>query len=150
MNAALHFSVTCSEDAPRVTAQEVTEALSHTRVADLARRTLSVCDAWPRGHVPADFATPVTSDVPALLLSGGLDPVTPPKDAAEVARTLGHSRQVVAAGFGHIVSPHACAPQLVAAFVDRAGFDTLPAECITFLEQTKRPPFFVDRLVAKP
>jgi len=48
------------------------------------------------------------------------------------------------------VSPHACAPRLVAAFVDRAGFDQLPAGCIEYLEKSRRPPFFTDRLAARP
>ena len=40
------------------------------------------------GRGRADAATPVESDVPVLILSGGLDPVTPPANGAEVAKTL--------------------------------------------------------------
>ena len=35
-----------------------------------------------------DATTPVKSDVPVLILSGGLDPVTPPANGAEVAKSL--------------------------------------------------------------
>ncbi len=43
----------------------------------------------------------VRSDVPTLLLSGALDPVTPPRWGEEVLRGLGNARHVVAPGAGH-------------------------------------------------
>jgi len=135
---------------PRIDEASRAQAVDHLRGGSLAARAMSVCTIWPRGAMPADFTTPLRSDVPTLLLSGGLDPVTPPAYAAEVAKTLPNSRQVVASGFGHLVTPHACAPRLVAAFVDTATFDALPASCIEFLQHTTRPPFFVDRLAARP
>ena len=143
---ALHYSVTCAEDVPRVTRAERQNGVDDERVRALARRTLAVCDQWPKGALPADFMQPVKSDVPVLLLSGGLDPVTPPEYAVEVAKGFPNSRHVVAQGFGHIVSPHACAPRLIAAFVDEPGFRTLPQACIDFLEHTQRPPSWPDRL----
>ena len=47
---------------------------------------------------------------------------------------LPNHRHIVAPGHGHIVSPSACAPRLIAAFVDDAGFATLPADCVRQLE----------------
>jgi pimeloyl-ACP methyl ester carboxylesterase len=147
---ALYYSVTCAEDIPRVTAAERTRGVADARVRHLAALSIAVCDHWPKGTYPADFASPVRSDVPALLLSGGLDPVTPPQYAAEVAKHLPNSRQVVARGFGHIVSPNACAPRLIAAFVDAAGFAKLPESCVTFFEQSTLPPPWPDRLAPQP
>ena len=92
----------------------------------------------------------MTSDVPVLLLSGGLDPVTPPASAAAVAATLPNSRQVVAQGSGHIVSTYACVPRLISAFVDSASAATLPASCIDFLRTTQRSPLWPDRLGPQP
>jgi len=149
-NPALHYSVTCAEDVPRVTRAERANGVSDGRVRALARRAISVCDQWPKGGYPPDFTIPVHSDVPVLLLSGGLDPVTPPAYAAEVAKGFPNSRQIVARGFGHVVSPHACAPRLIAAFVDNAGFATLSQRCIDFLEHSKRPPPWPDRLAPQP
>jgi pimeloyl-ACP methyl ester carboxylesterase len=143
---ALHYSVTCAEDVPRVTRTERINGVDDERVRALARRAIAVCDQWPKGTLPNDFAQPVQSDVPTLLLSGGLDPVTPPAYGDEVARTLRNSRHIVARGFGHIVSPHTCAPRLISAFIDQAGFDKLPQSCIDFLERSKRPPSWPDRL----
>lgn len=150
MNPALHFSVTCAEDAPRIAAGAAQAALAGLATAGLARQTLAVCDVWPRGAMPADFATPVRSDKPVLLLSGGMDPVTPPAYGTEVARQFPNSRHVIAPGYGHIVSPHACAPRLLAAFVDAASVSALPANCVTALAQSVPPPPWPDRLAAQP
>jgi pimeloyl-ACP methyl ester carboxylesterase len=149
-NPALHYSVTCAEDVPRVTREERINGVADGRVRALARRAIAVCDQWPKGSYPKDFTTPVRSNVPVLLLSGGLDPVTPPAYASEVAKGFPNSRHVVARGFGHIVSPHACAPRLIAAFVDDAGLANLPQPCVEFLERSKRPPSWPDRLAPQP
>ena len=148
-NTALHYSVTCAEDVSRVTVADAASALSSLWTKSLAERALSVCTAWPRGVAPADAATPVRSDVPVLILSGGLDPVTPPANGAEVAKSLPKSRHIVAQGYGHIVSPHACGPRLIAAFLDDPTFESLPASCVEHFEKSRRPPLWPDRLGAR-
>src|SRR3546814_17083168 len=45
------------------------------------------CDAWPKGKRADDFHQPLASDVPALLMSGELDPVTTPAYAERVVKT---------------------------------------------------------------
>jgi len=143
---ALFYSVTCAEDVPRITAEERASGIADERVRTLAKRAIAVCDRWPKGSYPADLTKPLSSALPFLLLSGGLDPVTPPAYGAEVAKGLANSRHVIATGFGHIVSPHACAPRLIAGFVDTAGFAGLPQDCIDFFAHSKRPPIWPDRL----
>lgn len=144
-NIALHYTVTCAEDTPRVQ-DEDRARLKGLRSQAIAERVLSVCDIWPKGRQPAEATQPVTSDVPTLMLSGALDPVTPPAYAEEVAKTLRNSKQIVAGGYGHIVSPHACGPRLIAAFVERAGFDKLPVSCIEYFTKSTRPPLWPDHL----
>jgi len=148
-NTALHYSVTCAEDIPRVAPADAATALAGLRTKALAERALAVCAQWPKGTTPADASTPVRSDVPALILSGGLDPVTPPGNGAEVAKTLPASRHIVARGYGHIVSPHSCGPRLIAAFLDDPTFATLPASCVDHFEKSSRPPLWPDRLGAR-
>jgi pimeloyl-ACP methyl ester carboxylesterase len=150
MNTALHYSVTCAEDMPRIAASDAQRALAGTRAPALTARVLAVCDVWPRGRMPADALTPVRSEVPVLLLSGGLDPVTPPAYADGVARTLPNSRHVVARGYGHIVSQHACGPRLIAAFIERGALDRLPASCVEHFATSQPPPLWPDRLGPRP
>jgi pimeloyl-ACP methyl ester carboxylesterase len=149
LTPALHYAVICSEDAPRVTEQD-RAALGRLASRDLAANMLDVCAIWPRGGVAADAFAAVRSDVPALLLSGALDPVTPPAGAAVVAATLPNSRSIVGQGYGHIVSAQSCAPRLIAAFVESANAATLPSACIDFLAQTKRSPLWPDRMGPQP
>jgi len=149
-NAALHFSVTCAEDIPRITPELERTVLADLPTKRLAQRTISVCGVWPRGSVPADFAKPVKSDVPTLIFSGGMDPVTPPAFGTEVAKDFPNSRHIVAPGYGHIVSMHACGPRLIATFVEDAAMNRLAASCIDYLEKSVPPPLFANRLAASP
>ena len=150
MNIPLHYSVTCAEDVPRVGLALREHTLAGKRSARLARLTLAICDEWPRGSAPNDALAPVASDVPVLILSGGLDPVTPPANGTLVERSLSRHRHVVAPGYGHIVSPHACAPRLVAAFVADAGFATLPEDCLRQLESSTPPALWTGLLGPAP
>ena len=175
MNTALHYSVTCAEDIPRVSPADATRVLANLPTKALAERALAVCNEWPKGMSAdgpplgarppggerraatvggdypsaADATTPVSSTVPVLILSGGLDPVTPPANGSEVAKTLPNSRHIIARGYGHIVSPHACGPRLIAAFVDDPSFATLPESCVNHFEKSVRPPLWPDRLGAR-
>jgi pimeloyl-ACP methyl ester carboxylesterase len=146
MNMVLHYAVTCAEDAPRVGAAETRQILAGLRAPALAERNLAACEGWPRPTLPVDFNAPLVSDTPVLILSGGLDPVTPPDNGKKVAETLPNARHVVAAGYGHIVSPHTCAPRLIEKFIDEAGFDTLPQSCLDYFARSVRPPLFASLL----
>ena len=150
LNAALHFSVTCAEDVPRITPELAKAALTGLQTRGIADNVIAVCDVWPRGRMPANFAQPVVSDKPVLLFSGVLDPVTPPANGELVAKTLSNSRHIVATGFGHIVSPNACGPRLIAAFIDEGGFRKLAESCVAFFAQSHAPPVWPDRLAPQP
>ncbi|HVF63840.1 MAG TPA: alpha/beta fold hydrolase [Casimicrobiaceae bacterium] len=145
MNVALHYTVTCTEDTPRIGVDD-RALLKDLRSRAIVERVLSVCDVWPKGRLPKHAGQPVTSAVPVLMLSGALDPVTPPSYAEEVAKTLSNAKHVVAGGYGHIVSAHACGPRLIAAFVDRARFTDVPKSCVDYFERSKRPPLWPDHL----
>ncbi len=150
MNAALHFSVTCAEDVPRIKDGDVAQALKDLPGRELAQRLIAVCGIWPRGIAPAELLLPLQSDVPALLVSGGMDPVTPPAYGDTVAKGLSISRHVVAPGYGHIVTPHACGPRMLAAFVESADPAKLPAACVTYFEKSVPPPVWSNRLEPRP
>ncbi len=85
------------------------------------KEMLRVCAAWPKGTLPPGYADPVRSDVPVLLLSGELDPVTPPRHAEAAKATLSRSVHLVVPGVGHGASYLGCMPRLIAEFVERAN-----------------------------
>jgi pimeloyl-ACP methyl ester carboxylesterase len=101
---------------------------------------LAQCEVWPRGRRPADFNAPVQSDRPVLLMSGELDPVTPPRYGEAVVQHLPNGRHLVARGQGHNVMAAGCLPRLMGRFVATADARALDATC---LEQLAPPPPFL-------
>ncbi len=80
---------------------------------------MKVCMQWPQGKVPDAFYTIQAARTPVLLLSGGLDPVTPPWQAARVAKALGPlSRQIVLDNAGHGLLQQTCVSDVVAQFIN--------------------------------
>jgi pimeloyl-ACP methyl ester carboxylesterase len=109
------LSVICAEDAPRIaaaSARDTSPALLGSPVID---EIVAACAGWPTVPPPADYATPVRSDVPVLLISGAFDPVTPPELAAEVAQGLSRATHLVNPAGGH-ADFDACLRETVAAF----------------------------------
>jgi len=97
------------------------------------------CAVWPHGQAPANFHQPFASELPVLLLSGQLDPVTPPRYAEQVVANLPNGRHLVLQGQGHNVSATGCMPQLLAEFIDSADAQSLDAGCLDALSYI--PPF---------
>ena len=138
INRGMQWSVICTEDAGRQSAAPV--AGSDTLLGqEAAQLFYAGCDAWPRGQAPAGFTQPLTSDVPALLLSGELDPVTPAAYAERVVAGLPNGRHLVARGRSHGTLSAGCMPDLLAQFVDSADATALDATCLDALRPV--PPF---------
>jgi len=137
----MQVSVICSEDAPYIDEAAIARESHDTFLgADLVRRRLRACEFWPRGRVnPADFELS-ESDVPALILSGDLDPVTPPRWGAQLAERWKNARQIVIPGAGHDTAAVGCVTTLMTRFLDTAAASSVNASCI---EHLTRPPFFL-------
>ncbi|MEG1833183.1 MAG: alpha/beta hydrolase [Burkholderiaceae bacterium] len=127
----MHYSVVCSEDLPRITASDRAQA-NATRLGAAVLKTYdAACAALPRRTVPAEFYEVGASPVPVLLLSGGLDPATPPRHAAAMAERLGHARHLIAPMLGHGISGQGCAPDLIARFIKQASLAGIDGDCLT-------------------
>jgi pimeloyl-ACP methyl ester carboxylesterase len=134
----MQLSVICAEDADRL---RVDPADADTLLGTAFVSTLlAQCEVWPKGARPADFNDPVQSDRPVLLLSGQLDPVTPPRYGDVVVRHLPNGRHLVAPGQGHNVFGSGCAPRLMGRFIAAANARDLDGSC---LQQLAPPPPFV-------
>ncbi len=65
----MHNSVLCAEDEPLFAGAVDRKALEATAIGPLLQDGMkAMCEAWPRGPVDADFAKPLDSKIPALLL----------------------------------------------------------------------------------
>jgi len=141
MSIGMQLSVLCSEDAARVTQSDVQQAAAGTLFGlHLLSNQLKACEMWPRGEVDGSYYEPVVSDVPALVLSGDLDPVTPPAWGEAVVKSLKNGRHITVPGTGHGVIATSCGQRLIQDFLDSAASGPLDASCVGSI---KRPPFFV-------
>jgi pimeloyl-ACP methyl ester carboxylesterase len=103
-----------------------------------------VCAKWPRGKVPAEFHSLPASKAAVLLLSGGLDPATPPRHGARVAQALGPlARHVVVANAGHGVMALPCVRELVFRFIDAVDDRDAVALEAGCAADVPRPPAFL-------
>lgn len=140
MASGMFLSVVCSEDVPFFRVEDIErEARGTLFGARDALHTFHACERWPRADVPKSFRDPVESDVPVLLLSGDLDPVTPPSWAEDAKKTLHRSASFVFTGTAHNAATSACARRIAADFVDKATVSGLDAACAG---KIARPAFF--------
>ncbi len=145
LTGGMALSVTCAEDADllKVNPRDADTVMGNA----LTEWLLKACPQWPHGARPADFGAPLTAAVPVLLLAGERDPVTPPRYATEIARTLPHARVLQVAGQGHGLLSVGCMPRILDEFLRKADARSLDAHCLDRLGAT---PFFIDANGSNP
>jgi pimeloyl-ACP methyl ester carboxylesterase len=136
VNRDLTLSVACSDDVPGITEALIDTETAGTYLGDYqVRQYQNYCKEWVQGRVPADFHAAVHSDVPALLISGALDPATSLAVSRDAARDLSKSQTVVLNDGTHGTgSP--CVDGIIAKFVATA--ETVDASCT---DEIKLGPF---------
>jgi pimeloyl-ACP methyl ester carboxylesterase len=141
----MYLSVTCAEDVPFINQEEAVKLnagnpFGNYRVFQQSR----ACSMWPQGKIPPDFREPVASNIPLLIFSGNMDPVTPPQRGEEVARYLPNSRHVIIPQAGHgfdgLAEPE-CADRIIMEFLEKGEAKDLDVGC---LERMVPPPFEQD------
>ena len=144
VSAGMFLAITTAEDMPVSPPDEVAHASRDTFLQDYYFQQLQrAAEIMPRGEVPAGYREPVKSDVPTLLISGFVDPATPPSGAEEVARHLTKSRHVVVRYGSHSyggLSP--CMDDIMAEFIERGSAEGIDPSCV---EQVRRPAFVAAR-----
>lgn len=122
----MHLSVVCAEDYPRLTPQLRSEDAAPL-TAPLLDRIGKMCDIMKVPAVAPRAPTPIAA--PVLMLSGELDPVTPPRRARAAGQYLQNAQHLVVAYAGHGISQLGCAPRLLREFLDKPG-DKVAADCL--------------------
>ena len=141
MSAGMQLSVVCAEDYPRIARETAAAQSAQSLFGDhLLRSHMRACELWPKGAVEASYYEPVVSPVPALILSGDLDPVTPPSWGDAVAEHLRNARHIVVPGTGHGAVATGCGARLINDFIERGTAVELDTACLGGL---RRPPFFL-------
>jgi pimeloyl-ACP methyl ester carboxylesterase len=141
VSVGMQLSVLCSEDAPLVTRTDLERQNANNMFSDqLFADQITACEFWPRGSIDVSYYEPVVSDVPTLVLSGELDPITPPSWGEQVLSHLSRARHFTAASSGHGVIGTPCGVRLIQEFLDRGSADDLDGTC---LKRIAGPPFFL-------
>jgi pimeloyl-ACP methyl ester carboxylesterase len=138
----MYLSVTCAEDVPFIDQEEAARMnagnpFGYYRVFQQTR----ACGMWPRAKIPDNFRDAVSSNVPVLIFSGNMDPVTPPQRGEEVAKNLPNSRHVVIPQAGHGVdglTDLGCVERLILEFMETGDAKNLDVSCV---ERMASPPF---------
>lgn len=133
LNRGMQWSVICAEDYDRFQPAPAGDSLLGP---ELARMFFAACPVWKTGTRPKDFTAPLAATLPVLLLSGEFDPVTPPRYAEQVLKTLPNGRHLIAKGQAHGTLGAGCMPRLLAQFMDKADARSLDATCLDALSPT--------------
>jgi len=144
----LEYSVLCSEDAPGVDPQALERASAGTFLGvEAGRAFLEPCGFWPVAKTnDAPAGNGRLAGIAALVVSGEIDPVTPPSWGAEVAALPWKtSRHVVVPGTGHShvgpgVDGGECVVGIISAFLDAGDASAIDVACAG---KARRPPFLL-------
>lgn len=118
------FSVECADNGARMDRARVEELRRDPGRAGLLLLSTwqPFCERWPVEQLPSTFGDPVRSDVPALVVAGEYDPITPPGDSRAAAEALGRATFVQVPRGGHTpLFDTECTTDLALRFLDAPG-----------------------------
>jgi pimeloyl-ACP methyl ester carboxylesterase len=137
-----YFSVVCPEETGRLDRNEVIAAAKGTFVGSyIVEAYIDVCKAWDLPNHPEHPIDGGRFDIPALIVTGDQDPVTPPQYGDQIAT---HFENAV-----HITVPHMahgtagmknsnCLDRILADFVTKGSMEGIDRSCV----KTIHPPPF--------
>ena len=93
------------------------------------------CENWPFAATPIEVKDPVTSDIPALILQGAYDNITPITMGRRADRELENGTYVVVPYGVHVTwtSGDNCVGQIAAAYIQDPQ-DELDTSCLDALQ----------------
>jgi pimeloyl-ACP methyl ester carboxylesterase len=125
-NMAVYYSFQCREEVPKHSFAEVVaesagvfSRTDHYAVSWFAALDYAVCEVWGVQPSGASEAAPVVSDVPALVLAGAFDPITPAEWGRSATQYLTNGWFFELPGQSHgVMRTSACARDIALAFID--------------------------------
>jgi pimeloyl-ACP methyl ester carboxylesterase len=143
LSGGMHNAVVCTEDAPYFGSEAISDQeLAATYIGPMMREALvTMCSIWPKGLIDEGFKEPLSTDIPVLLLSGEVDPITPPRYAELAAVDLSNALLLTGRQQGHGMAPRGCTGDVMAEFVGEASVTGIDTSCF---ERQFAMPFFLD------
>lgn len=145
LGIGMYYSVVCMEDEPLLPETAAADGSYIDAQHDLLH---AACGVWldEPAAVPAAWGDQ-KFDVPALIISGEADPVTPPVYGDHLSRLLPNSLHLVAPGLGHNNFYVGCIPEIVLDFLEETNPSALDAACV---EKIHPQPFFLSPTGPQP
>lgn len=125
INLGVYYSVFCNEEYAFETESKLDDIYRQypeykNAFGPEQAAALAVCDEWRSGKsVNPIESRPVSSAIPTLLLSGELDPITPPTAGTQTREKLTRSFAFTLPGLGHGVIGDPCASEIAVAFMSK-------------------------------
>ena len=128
VNFGMYNSVECNENENRSSqarieqnTQKLDPSVRQDYALNLADSALTQCQIWNVKPEAAKLEQPVQSTIPTLIMEGAYDPITPPSNGMEAAKTLSKSYQILVPSTGHgvFLSSQACPVQVGEAFLQK-------------------------------
>ncbi|MGI1678418.1 MAG: alpha/beta hydrolase [Cellvibrionaceae bacterium] len=136
MSVGMQYTILCAEDVSQVSNEDSIQVASYKDSSEsllqlnLIEPMEDVCQFWPKGKLPENYLSPVESDLPTLIVSGELDPVTPPYWGDKAAETLSNSQHIVVPGTHHGGSFSGCVPDIINDFINSASLEAVDDSCV--------------------
>lgn len=147
MAMGMHASVVCGEDIHRITPAMREQAKTSYVGKTMLESLEASCSVWKVPPVDASFSEPIKSDIPTLLLSGEIDPATPPSWGELAMEKLSNAKHFIAPYATHGVAYQSCANHLVAELVRTGSVKDLDGEC---LKKDVRRSFYLNASSVEP
>ncbi len=143
MSLGLTLSVLCREDVGLISDAQIAEHTAHTFLGrSIVDDFREACEAWRVAGAPEGVADPVHSEAPTLVLSGEMDPATPPRWADRALQHLPKGRHVVVPTMGHGVAIRGCVPRLIQELLETpTALKSMDVSCAADIQA---PQFFID------
>jgi pimeloyl-ACP methyl ester carboxylesterase len=127
----LHFNIVCNEDFAKISADmKAVDADNNFAKGMSLVMVGKVCAAWPTYQPSADFYQTVTADIPTLIMSGELDPVTPASNGEKSHVNLPNSHHIISKNNAHIVASTTCGIKIVNEFLEKKTPKELDESCL--------------------
>ena len=137
ISIGMHYSTQCADEAPFTTREAIAAGIEASplfaRMQDsegtYAEDAVGTCALWNvTPSLPVENE-PVRSDIPALVLAGEFDPITPPSLGMAVAANLSNATFIEFPAVGHgVLNEGECGEAIVNAFLD--GEDAPDTSCV--------------------
>lgn len=138
LSFGLLLSITCSDDLPFVSEEEVAAETRNTFLGDWRlRQQQAACKLWPHSVAPVSSRQPIQTQIPTMFVSGDSDGGTPLWFTEHAAPSFRNRIEVVMNNRGHTEwAP--CIETLYERFLNQGSVRGLDASACSHLQ---RPPF---------